>query len=37
MTDPESKTRIERIDYLDLDAAEIEWGSWNGNLEENPL
>jgi serine/threonine protein kinase len=32
-TDPESKVRIERIDYPLLDTGEIEWGTWNGTLE----
>lgn len=33
VNEPDSKTRIERIDYTLLDAAEPEWGRWNGTLE----
>lgn len=32
VTDPDSKTRLERADYALLDATEFEWGSWNGTL-----
>jgi hypothetical protein len=33
ITDPESKTRFERVDYEMLDAGDVEWGKWCGSLE----
>ena len=33
ITDPETKTRYERVDYEMLDAGDLEWGRWCGNLE----
>jgi hypothetical protein len=33
ITDPETKTRYERVDYEMLDAGEIEWGRWCGSLD----
>lgn len=33
VTEMESQTRIERVDYNHLDAGEVEWGAWNGNLD----
>jgi hypothetical protein len=32
-TDPQSKARVERVDYPLLDATEVEWGRWSGSLE----
>ena len=32
LTEMESKTRFERVDYNHLDAGEVEWGAWNGKL-----
>jgi len=33
IVDPQSGKRVERVDYPLLDAAEFEWGAWNGLLE----
>ena len=33
ITDPELKTRFERVDYEELNAGEIDWGRWCGTLE----
>ena len=33
----DTATRIERVDYRDLNSGEIEWGAWNANLEDNVL
>ncbi len=33
VNEPNTNTRIERFDYSMLDAAEPEWGRWNGTLE----
>jgi hypothetical protein len=33
ITDPKERVRYERVDMPILDATEIEWGSWNGSLE----
>lgn len=32
ITEMESKTRFERVDYNHLDSGEVEWGAWNGKL-----
>lgn len=33
VNEPDTQTRIERVDYTLLDAAEPEWGRWNGSLD----
>jgi hypothetical protein len=33
ITDPESKTRFERVDMDMLDGGEVDWGRWSGTLE----
>jgi hypothetical protein len=33
ITDPMSKTRIERVDYPLLDAGDAEWGQWSSRLD----
>ena len=32
-TDPETRIRYERVDYKLLDAGELEWGHWSGQVE----
>lgn len=33
-TEPTSGQRLERVDYPQLDAGEVEWGAWNGRMED---
>ena len=35
ITDPETSTRYERVDYPILDAGDQEWGSWNGHVKDH--
>jgi hypothetical protein len=33
-TEPMSATRLERVDYPQLDSGDIEWGAWNGRVDD---
>lgn len=37
ITDPETCTRYERVDYGLLDSTEAEWGQWSGTLEDQKM
>ena len=37
ITDPDTNTRFERVDYELLDSTEAEWGQWSGTLENQKM